>query len=597
MNFFDFSGGMVSRKSPYLMKDDQVPDISNLEIEKGGLTLRSGTKKLYGPFLGKVKSIQKALSSCGKEILFVQTENGVEMVFNGTHCRQTLTTKDFRVLSLTDGFGFVFSDSLYRMHMLFCRSDGEIKLENPGTYLLMLEQLESDYTTDSQFPADLYGCNIIDSTTGTLYHGVSHTDANPENIHGLLQTDAFFSAGRIGDLVILSYTSRDIIKVKMNNVYFTQLYLSVSAATGLINLFAFHIKPIGIPAQALACPYLVWHPASMRFFAAGNPEYPTALYISEPNDWCSFLESNILYPHLHLGNITGLSVVEKSVVVCYEYGWSHYVGSDPTDDAQWSLLSVPDGTRFGKTVCLTPGSVTFFSGGELMSFSSSMLTVQMLYSPSGSLYKFLTKDKIRIPNPFHQAFAHYMDGNYYLVIDDKMYVYHHYLSAFTCYEGLNCTCLQEDYSGRLLMGRENCIVTFFEDCSYDYDPKTNTNQPISYRVTIPVLGAARENEVARCTEVVIKTRRLSHGGDCTATLFSEKQSCSGKLCFNSRLQYGVTDWNKQYRDSYFSETVFPWQVSGNLFFLELEGISHPEEAAPVAIYNVYLEFKKERNKL
>ncbi|MBQ7792670.1 MAG: hypothetical protein IJ367_04185, partial [Clostridia bacterium] len=309
-----------------------------------------------------------------------------------------------------------------------------------------------------------------------------------------------------------------------------------------------------------------------------------------------FSESNVLYPHLHLGKITALNIVEKSVVVSYEYGWSHYVGSDPMEDGQWSLLSVPDGTKFGKTVCLTPGSVSFYTGEELMAFSSSMLTVQMLYSPSSSLYKFLSKEKAKLPTPTRHSFAYYKDGNYYLVIDDKMYVYHYFSSAFTCYDGVGCSCITEDYSGRLLLGKGKYITTFSSDCSFDYDPITDSNIPISYEVTLPALGLVKENEVARCTGAVVKTRPLTQGGDCRITLTSEKESQSSKLSFNNRLQYDVTDWNKQYADSFFSETVIPWQVSGNLFYLTVEGTTNPEETKPVSILNIYLETKKERNK-
>ncbi len=597
MNYYDFSGGMVNRKSPYLMKTDQVPQISNFDIEEGGLTVRAGTKKLYGPFKGAVKAIHKALSTKGDEMLFVQSDTCVEMVLNGVICNHILETKYFRVLNITDGFGFLIGTGPRLMNPLYCRADGEVSIEKPGAYYFFLDQLEDDYTTDGAFPKDLYGCNIVDSQTGNLYYGVAHTEATPENIHALLQTNAFYKPGAIGDLLTITCSTNQGVLINLKSTYFNHPNINLDPTVFLSNLFSEVTQYSGVALQAFGCPYLVWHPASMRYFAAGNPDHPTALYISEPNDWCSFSESNVLYPHLHLGKITGLNIVEKSVVVSYEYGWSHYVGSDPTDDGQWSLLSVPDGTKYGETSCLTPGSVTFLSEGELMSFSASMLTVQMLYSPSSSLYKFLTKEKIKLPKPTRQAFAYYKDGNYYLIIDDKMYVYHYFLSAFTCYDGLGCNCIAEDYSGRLLLGNKNYITTFSKECSFDYDPKTDSNHPISYEVTIPALGVVKENEVARCQEVVVKTRRLSQGGDCTVSLASEKESCEGKLIFSNQLQYGITDWQKHYQDSIFSETVFPWKVSGNIFFLQIEGTTNPKETSPVCILNVYLDMKKERNKL
>lgn len=595
MNYYDFSGGMVNRKSPYLMKTDQVSEISNFDIEEGGLTVRAGTKKLYGPFSGNVKAIHKALSTKGHEILFIQTDNYVEMVVGGVKCNGKLPASNFQVLNVTDGFAFLAGESARTMYPLYRRIDGFVSMRNPWRASLLLEQLEDDYTTEGEFPSDLYGCNFVDNNT--LYYCASHTAATKENIHDLLATSAFVKLGKVGDIVVMTYHLNDELQLDLKKAYIHHLQFAVSVGTSLLDLFAYDTEVSDVTAQAFHCPYIVWHPASMRYFAAGNPDHPTALYISEPNDWCSFLETNVLYPHLHLGDITGLNIVEKSVVVSYEYGWSHYVGSDPLEDGQWSLLSVPDGTKFGKTACLTPGSVTFLSEGELMSFSASMLTVQMLYSPSSSLYKFLTKDKIKLPKPSRQAFSYYKDGNYYLVIDDKMYVYHYFLSAFTCYEGLGCNCIAEDYSDRLLLGNGNYITTFSTECSFDYDPVTDSNRPISYGVTIPALGVAEENEIARCQEVVIKTRWLSQGGDCTVSLTSEKDFCEGKLVFSNHLQFGTTNWQKRYRDSLFSETVFPWKVSGNIFFLKLEGTTNPEETSPVSILNIYLDLKKERNKL
>ncbi len=596
MDYYDFSGGMVNCRSPYLMKTDEVENISNFEIEGGGLTVRDGTKKIYGPFSNEVKGIHKILSPKGHEILLVDTEPTAEMMVAGMKCNLSMHASGIQVIHTTDGYGFLFGGIGRTMLPLYRRCDGEITLEEPIKVSLFLEQLEDDYTTDGDFPADLFGCNIIDSDTGVLYYCDNRTNASKENIHDLIKNEPFIRLGKVGGLVFMNYTAGSKITVDMKKGYYEHTFFSISEMTSLSDLFPNVLDLQGVTQQAFSCKNFVWHPASMRYFAAGNKQNPAALYISDPNNWCNFSEVNVLYPHLNLGKITGLSVVEKSVVVCYEYGWSHYVGSDPTEDGQWSLLSVPNGTKFGNTICLTPGSVSFYSGGELMSFSSSMLTVQMLYSPSSSLYKFLSKGKVKLPKSPKSAFSYYRQGKYYLVLDDTIFVYHVSSGAFTCYNGIACRCMTEDYSGRMLLGHGNCIVGFDDECHFDYQPTTDSNEPISYRASFFVLPSVNENEIARCTQMVVKTKGCFNHLDCKVKLSSEQECNTENLQATDHLIYGKSPWGHRYYPSDFTETIGSPNVSGNFFRLEIEGQTDVEQTEKFSVLNVFLEMKKERKK-
>lgn len=596
MNYFDFSGGMVNRVTPYLRKTDQVASICNFDIQEGGLKVRAGTKKLCGPFLDEVIGIHKALSTKGHEILFVQTKARLELAVGNIRGTTSMAAPSMKVVHTTDGFGFLVGEIPVTLKRFYLRCDGIVTVDQVNPACLFLEKLEDDYETNGEFPEDLYGKMMIDSATNTLYYCKSHTAANKNNITQLLATDAFSPIGKIGDILVFGHQYGDSYAVNLKTVQYQDTKAVVTPIAHLMQVFNGISDLVGIVGEAFHCKYFVWHPASMRYFAAGNPDHPTALYISEPNNWCNFQKGNVLYPHLHLGQITGLSVVEKSVVVSYEYGWSHYEGSDPTDDGQWSLISVPDGAKFGQTVCLTPGSVSFYSGGELLSFSSSMLTTQMLYSPSSNLYKFLSKDKIKLPTPVRQAFAHYKNGIYYLVLDDTMYVYHYFLSAFTCYQGITCQCITESYDGRLLLGCGKYIATFCDTSRCDYDPVTDSESPISYQVTIPLLGETKENEIGRCTEVTIKAKSLQKEADCSITVTSERDSVRGTLQFADHLLYGTTPWKRRYQDSDYSESRFLCQVSGNIFLLEIQGSQNPEEPEPFHMLNIYTQVKKERNK-
>ncbi len=596
MNFYDFSGGIVNQKSPYLLKKDEALELCNFDVEQGGLTVRAGTIPKYGPFSGDVQSIHKALSVKGHEILFVKSEEGVEILVGGVKCNLRMFCNSFKVLPIIDGFAFLINGTPYHLQSVYRRVDGILPITGVWSGYVVLERLSDDYSTRGDFPSDLYETNIWDEDTKTLYYAKAHTNANRDNIKELLLGSQFVELGHEGDLVYLQYTQASEIQLNLKKLYHEHNHFTYEMSYALFQIFR-QISPVEKTGQkACACPYIVWHPASMRYFAAGHPDYPTALFISEPNDWYTYLPENVLYPHLHLGKITGLSVVEKSVVVAYEHGWSHYVGSDPTEDGQWSLLSVPDGTRYGNTVCTTPGSVSFLSDSGLVSFSASMLTVQMLYSPSSSLYKFLSKEKIALPIPKEKAFAFYRNGIYYLIVDDTMYLYHFTLGAFLCYQGLTCQCITESYGGDILMGAGKYVTVFSNGASTDYDPKTDSQIPLSYSVKIPILGAVDATALARSEELAVVTKSLSCPADCHIRLSSEREVKEGTLQHTNHLSYGKTPWHYRYRDSAFSETVLPWQVTGNLFFLEIFGATNPQETLPFQIYNIYLKLKKERDK-
>ncbi len=596
MNFYDFSGGIVNRKSPYLIKKDEALELCNFDVDKGGLTVRPGTVQKYGPFAGDVKSIHKALSTKGHEILFVQSEKYVNIVVGGVECNIGFHCQNLRILPVMDGFAFLIDSGPRLSRKVFRRVDGAIDIVGVWEAILLIERLPDDYSTLGEFPSDLYGKNIWDEETNTLYYAKKHTDATRENIGELIKTDSFVAIGKQGDLLFLQYTHTAEVQINLKTVYHDyQTYTYWTCNTGF-DMFQRGISVDKTGVKACSCPYIVWHPASMRYFAAGHPDNPTALFISEPNDWYTYRPENVLYPHLHLGKITGLSVVEKSVVVSYEHGWSHYVGSDPTEDGQWSLLSVPDGARYGKTVCTTPGSVSFLSDSGLVSFSASMLTVQMLYSPSSSLYKFLSKEKIDLPIPKESAFSFYQNGIYYFVIDDTMYLYHFTTGAFLCYRGLTCQCMEESYNGEILMGSGKYVTVFSKSASTDYDPVTDSKIPISYSVKIPILGAVDSAELARSKEVAVVTKSLKYPLDCRIRLSSEREEKEGELSHTSHLRYGDVSWAHRYRDSSFSETILPWQVTGSLFFLEIFGNTNPEELQSFQIYHICLKLKKEREK-
>ena len=113
---------------------------------------------------------------------------------------------------------------------------------------------------------------------------------------------------------------------------------------------------------------------------------------------------------------------------------------------------------------------------------------------------------------------------------------------------------------------------------------------------IPLLGTVDGTELARSEMLTVVSCATKYPVDCHIRLFTEREEKEGLISHMAHLSYGNTPWNYRYRDSVFSETVFPWQVTGSLFFLEIFGTTNPEESLPLQIYHLYLKLKKERDK-
>ena len=209
MNLYNFSGGIVNQKSPYLMKTDEVLHLRNFDIEGGGMTVRPGTKKLYGPYSKPVTSMSKALSTKGHEILFIQTGDSVQMVIEGMQCNGELTCSSFQVLPVTDGFSYIINGTVRQMLPVYRRCDPPVTMGYLWDCVLLLEPLADDCSTQGEFPADLFDHSIWDEKTNSLYYAVSHTSATKENIDSLLQTNAFVKIGNLGDMIHIRYEGRD----------------------------------------------------------------------------------------------------------------------------------------------------------------------------------------------------------------------------------------------------------------------------------------------------------------------------------------------------------------------------------------------------
>lgn len=170
------------------------------------------------------------------------------------------------------------------------------------------------------------------------------------------------------------------------------------------------------------CKYMVLHPPSLRLFATGDSENPTALYFSEPDRPNFFKGINILFPTTAHGPITGMAAFQKSMMVSYMTSWRVFTGITVGIDASWKELPLPVGCVSHETICLTPNSLTFLSHDGIYTVSPTIVSDDTIAMVTGSQYANLTEGKVEkaiasIANK-DKCRAVFFDGKYYLAFGD-----------------------------------------------------------------------------------------------------------------------------------------------------------------------------------
>jgi len=244
------------------------------------------------------------------------------------------------------------------------------------------------------------------------------------------------------------------------------------------------------------CKWLVHHPKSLRFFAAGDANDKAALYYSEPNDPTYFKATSKLYPAKAEGPITGLAVFGTAVVVFYQNGAWVWKGVDPAIDAVWEPLPIRQGTLSHKSIALTPNGLTFLGLGGIYTVTAGILDYNITLLAGSDLVKNISNNKVTNlikdivhPDTTVAVFDPYAELYMLAYGDDvtnprnnKILVFDWNLGAFTVWTGLqaNDFCLRGN--GDLLIASNNYILK--ANTGYkDWDVATGTYKAINFKAT------------------------------------------------------------------------------------------------------------------
>jgi hypothetical protein len=232
--------------------------------------------------------------------------------------------------------------------------------------------------------------------------------------------------------------------------------------------------PLNDLAPIKKCRWIVRHPRSFRYFAAGNQDDLSCLYFSEPNKPNFFKNTSRMYPSTSEGPITGLAVIGDAVVIFYSFGVYVWRGIDPMQDATWNKVPSGMGTVSPRTIANTPSSLTFLGPGGLYAVNPAILDYNIVMTPTDELVRNVAASKVTsiirniispqiataVYDPRREVYylAYMDDAQTEGVRNNRILTYNWKLGAFTRYTGLQVNDFCVRANGDLLIGTRDYIL-------------------------------------------------------------------------------------------------------------------------------------------
>lgn len=219
------------------------------------------------------------------------------------------------------------------------------------------------------------------------------------------------------------------------------------------------------------CRFIIRHPNSYRFFAAGDSQFVNAVYFSEPNDPGNWKKTSVLFPSTADGPVTGLAIFGDALLVFYPRAVWAWRGIDPAVDATWYRLPTGVGTRAPDSIALTPGTITFLAEDGIYAMSPAILGYNVVLEPVGDMIRNLAANKVQklirqIDNP-ELAVGLYdsINSRYMLAYTEpgdqrntKILVYDWTVGGFTVYTNLQVNDFLLRRSGAVYIATHGYIV-------------------------------------------------------------------------------------------------------------------------------------------
>lgn len=261
-----------------------------------------------------------------------------------------------------------------------------------------------------------------------------------------------------------------------------------------------------LDSEVKKCRMIVQHSYSKRYVATGNPDKPTAIYLSEPYQMNYWSELNVLYPTSGEGKAVCMLNMLDSLLIGYRNGWWRFSGYDLQSDAEFKKISIPNGcvSEFSPQV-IDIYNFIFLSNDGLYVASAGVLDQYAIVGQNSNTIKNITDDKvkktIRSIADKSNCVSVYHDGIYYLAYGDtagqpnnKILLYYTDKRSFVLYDGLQVNDFLSRSTARLEFASKNYSLYFSENKYTDIDISTGADKKIDFHIKTSNL--ALENNIA-----------------------------------------------------------------------------------------------------
>lgn len=375
----DFTGGWNNVVSPDNMKDNELRQADNIRLSnRGGYKKRSGCQKINSVSYGN------------------QVEQEIEwMLSDGSSKHLAMIGNSLCLVSDADGSATVKKASLNRALLgYFVYKDMFYFVDGLKYYVWGWYRFVSSNGTQNVAVDDIVKNTPASSGGGTINHyykaKASHGSTN-------LSTENYANPARWDD-VTDGIIPDDIREVVPNSDITNDL------------------------SPVKRCKYIIYHPASYRFFAAGDEQNPTALYFSEPDQPNYFKQTSVMYPVTELGPITAITNLVTSVLVSYTTSWRYWNGINIAT-ASWKPIPVPYGCASHYSVALSSLGLIYFANEGICVMSPAILNLESaVMVVNSSLFRIITDgrlenviDQVKFPENTRGV---YHKGIYYFAYSD-----------------------------------------------------------------------------------------------------------------------------------------------------------------------------------
>jgi len=552
ITFDDFSGGYNDTATPYKIKQNELSIGENCDITKtiGGLPIRKGTSKINdSSYNGEItRRIEYYLKLDTRKVIVIDKVVNFD---DGTTLTPIITVDIDRphfiqrqeVLYISDNtnlYEYGQKDYFSNIGVVDIKTDDIVQVSDDYTTTsirgnfykakadyVALDLKTEDYTVTARWEdaTDIKG--VISNVTRT----VKAFDPSRDETFTLTITDGATTAGTlevttyvgedktITSVAVASSDSQNQVATKLGAGAYTGYTVSVNqnivtftaTAKGYATNAVFQPYSTGVGGfidvvingvdddnqinEVRKCERIILHTKSARYVASGNPDKPTTIYFSEPNQINYWKEFNELIPTSSDGVVKAMFNIVSSVVVSYNHTWWEYSGTNPATNAEWRQLPIPFGCEAEWTVrILDYYNFIYLAKDGLYVVSTNILTQEGVPTQDSNALRNVSA--LKVNNTINaitdksKCVATFDNDTYYMAYNDdetiprnnKVLCYFTYFKAYTKHTGIYVNDFLATASGEIEIASKNFSLKTNSSVFLDVDIETGGTKPIHLKL-------------------------------------------------------------------------------------------------------------------